>query len=240
MFSELFESVARPNGKRKRWAVAISVTLQSACLLILIIVPLIYTEALPGAIFETTWVGPPEPAPPAVAQAPLPKAGVRAPRLLNHGILIEPPRIPSRVGVFEERPLAPETPLVEGPVSPGSGMDLLNFAPNSAETVSRPPVPSVPQRVPVTSTIEAAKLISQARPIYPPLAIQARIQGNVLLHAVISRDGRVSELQALSGHPLLVSTALEAVRQWRYSPTLLNGQAVEVETTITVSFVLGQ
>jgi protein TonB len=240
MFSELFESVARPTTKRKRWAVIISATLQSACLLILVIVPLIYTEALPGTIFKTTWVGPPETAPRTAAQAPLPKAGVRAPRLLNHGILIEPPRIPTRVDVSQGRPLAPEAPLAEGPLSAGSGMDLLNVAPNSAEIVKRPVVPSVPQRVPVTSTIEAAKLISRVQPVYQRLPIQARIQGNVVLHAIIGRDGQVSELQILSGHPLLVNAALDAVRQWRYSPTLLNGQAVEVETTITVSFVLGQ
>jgi protein TonB len=240
MFSELFESVARPTTKRKRWAVIISATLQIACLLILIIVPLIYTEALPGTIFKTTWVGPPETAPRTAAQAPVPKAGVHSPRLLNHDILIEPPRIPTRVDVSEERPLAPETPLTEGPISAGSGMDLLNVAPNSAEIVKRPVVASVPQRVPVTSTIEAAKLISRVQPAYPALAIQARIQGNVVLHAIIGRDGQVSELQVLSGHPLLVNAARDAVLQWRYSPTLLNGQAVEVETTITVSFVLGQ
>ena len=240
MFSELFESVACPSGKRKRWAVVISGALQSACLMILVIVPLIYTEALPGTIFKTTWVGPPETAPRTVAQAPLPKAGVRAPRLLNHGILIEPPRIPTGVDVSEEGPLAPEAPLAEGPLSAASGMDLPNAMPNSAEIVKRPVVPSVPQRVPVTSTIEAAKLISRVQPAYPVIAIQARIQGNVVLHAIIGGDGRVSELQVLSGHPLLVNAALDAVRQWRYSPTLLNGQAVEVETTITVSFVLGQ
>jgi len=239
MFSELFESVACPSGKRKRWAVVISGTLQSTCLLILLVVPLIYTEALPGKIFKTTWVGPPQPAR-TDAQAPQPKAGVRSPRLLNNGILIEPPRIPTRVDVSEERPLAPETLLAEGPMSASSEMDLLNVAPNSAEIVKRPVVPSVPQRVPVTSTIEAAKLVSRVQPAYPALAIQARIQGNVILHAIIGRDGQVSELQVLSGHPLLVNAALDAVRQWRYNPTLLNGQAVEVETTITVSFVLGQ
>jgi len=239
MFSELFESVACPSGKRKRWAVVISGTLQSTCLLILLVVPLIYTEALPGKIFKTTWVGPPQPAR-TDAQAPQPKAGVRSPRLLNNGILIEPPRIPTRVDVSEERPLAPETLLAEGPMSASSEMDLLNVAPNSAEIVKRPVVPSLPQRVPVTSTIEAAKLVSRVQPAYPALAIQARIQGNVILHAIIGRDGQVSELQVLSGHPLLVNAALDAVRQWRYNPTLLNGQAVEVETTITVSFVLGQ
>ena len=239
MFSELFESVARPTTKRKRWSVAISAILQSACLLVLLIVPLIYTEALPNAIFKTTWVGPPQTAPRAADEAS-PKAGVRSPRLLNYDILIEPPRIPPRVNIIEELPLAPETPLAEGSISIGSGLDLLNVAPNSVEVVKRPVVTNVLQRVPVTSTIEAAKLISRVQPVYPSLAIQARIQGNVVLHAIIGREGEVSELQVLSGHPLLVNAALDAVRQWRYSPTLLNGQAVEVETTITVSFVLGQ
>jgi protein TonB len=238
MFSELFESVACPSGKRKRWAVVISGTLQSACLLILLIVPLIYTEALPGKIFKTTWVGPPQPAR-SDAQAPTERVSTRAVRLLNHGVLMAPGRIPATVSMTREAPLPPEPPVGQGPIGDNTNFDLLSVAP-SAEIVKRPVVPSVPQRVPVTSTIEAAKLISRVQPAYPALAIQARIQGNVVLHAIIGRDGRVSELQVLSGHPLLVSAAVEAVRQWRYSPTLLNGQAVEVETTITVSFVLGQ
>ena len=151
-----------------------------------------------------------------------------------------PSRIPATVSMIREAPLPPEPPVGQGPIGDNTNFDLLSVAPNSAEIVKRPVVPSVPQRVLVTSTIEAAKLISRVQPAYPALAIQARIQGNVVLHAIIGRDGQVSELQVLSGHPLLVSAAVEAVRQWRYSPTLLNGQAVEVETTITVSFVLGQ
>jgi protein TonB len=142
--------------------------------------------------------------------------------------------------MIEEPPLPFEGVTGQGPIGNNADFDLLSVAPNSAEIVKRPVVASVPQRVPVTSNIEAAKLISRVQPAYPALAIQARIQGNVVLHAIIGRDGQVSELQVLSGHPLLVSAAVEAVRQWRYSPTLLNGQAVEVETTITVSFVLGQ
>jgi protein TonB len=239
MFSELFESVACPSGKRKRWAVVISGTLQSACLLILIIVPLIYTEALPGTIFKTTWVGPPETAPRTAAQAPTERVSTRRVPALLLGVVMAPRRIPARVDMIEEPPLPFEGVTGQGPIGDNTNFDLLSVAP-SAEIVKRPVVPSVPQRVPVTSTIEAAKLISRVQPAYPALAIQARIRGNVVLHAIIGRDGRVSELQVLSGHPLLVSAAVEAVRQWRYSPTLLNGQAVEVETTITVSFVLGQ
>jgi len=81
-------------------------------------------------------------------------------------------------------------------------------------------------------------LIHRVQPEYPPLARQARIQGTVVLRAVISREGRIENLQVLSGHPLLVPAALAAVRQWRYRPYSLNDQPVEVETQITVNFTL--
>ncbi len=82
-------------------------------------------------------------------------------------------------------------------------------------------------------------LTRKVQPDYPPLARQARIQGAVVLQAVISREGNIENLQVLSGHPMLVPSALAAVRQWRYRPYFLNGEAVEVETQVTVNFVLG-
>lgn len=85
----------------------------------------------------------------------------------------------------------------------------------------------------------AASQLVRTNPVYPPLARQARIQGAVVLHAIIDKDGNVSELQVISGHPLLVQAALDAVKQWRYKPTLLNGDPVEVDTTITVNFTMG-
>ena len=83
-----------------------------------------------------------------------------------------------------------------------------------------------------------AQLISRVEPRYPPLAVQIRLQGTVLLHAIISREGTITSLEVVSGHPLLVQAALDAVRQWRYRPTMLNGEPVEVETTVTVIFQL--
>ena len=83
-------------------------------------------------------------------------------------------------------------------------------------------------------------LMRQTRPVYPPLARQARIQGTVKLQAIISRDGTIQQLQVMSGHPLLVPSALEAVKQWVYKPTLLNGEPVEVVTVIDVNFTLSQ
>ena len=88
--------------------------------------------------------------------------------------------------------------------------------------------------------MQAANLVQQVRPVYPPLAKQARISGTVELSAVIGKDGRVGELHAVKGHPLLVQAALDAVKNWVYKPTLLNGEPVEVSTTIDVNFTLAQ
>jgi protein TonB len=83
-------------------------------------------------------------------------------------------------------------------------------------------------------------LIHRVEPAYPPLAKAARIQGTVQLQAIISKNGAIQNLQVLSGHPMLVTAAVEAVRQWRYRPYILNGDPVEVETQITVNFVLSR
>lgn len=95
-------------------------------------------------------------------------------------------------------------------------------------------------RLKVGGTVQAANLIRQVKPVYPQLARQARISGAVRFTAVISRDGTIQNLQLVSGHPLLVTAAQEAVKQWLYKPTLLNGEPVEVVTQIDVNFVLGQ
>ena len=81
-------------------------------------------------------------------------------------------------------------------------------------------------------------LIRRVQPEYPALAKQARIQGTVVLRAVIDREGKIQDLQVVTGHPLLVHAALNAVRQWRYKPYYLNDQPVEVETQVTVNFSL--
>ena len=88
--------------------------------------------------------------------------------------------------------------------------------------------------------MQSAKLIRQPKPSYPPLARQARISGVVKFNAVIAKDGSIQNLTMISGHPLLVQAATEAVRQWVYQPTLLNGEPVEVITTIDVNFTLSQ
>jgi protein TonB len=97
-----------------------------------------------------------------------------------------------------------------------------------------------PSRIRVGGNVQAAMAIRAPKPAYPPLAKQARIQGVVRLNAIIGKDGSIQDLKAASGHPLLVPSALEAVKQWLYKPTLLNGEPVEVVTVIDVNFTLSQ
>jgi len=97
-----------------------------------------------------------------------------------------------------------------------------------------------PATIRVGGSVQQTKLVSQPRPVYPLEAKQARIQGVVKLNATIAKDGTIQHLEVISGHPLLIPAALEAVKQWVYQPTLLNGQPVEVMTEVDVNFTLSQ
>jgi protein TonB len=116
-----------------------------------------------------------------------------------------------------------------GPGVPGSTGDLSAFAPPP------PPAPVRPLRV---SERSEGDLIHRVKPTYPLLAREARIQGSVKLRAIISKTGTIENLSIVNGHAMLVASAIEAVRQWRYRPYLLNGEPIEVETEITVNFIL--
>jgi periplasmic protein TonB len=94
------------------------------------------------------------------------------------------------------------------------------------------------QKARVSQGVMQGLLIHQVKPTYPPLARQARIQGSVVLQAVIAKDGSIQNLRLVSGHPMLAPAAIDAVKQWRYKPYFLNGEPVEVETQITVNFTL--
>ena len=100
------------------------------------------------------------------------------------------------------------------------------------------PKAAAPQRVRVSQGVSQGLLVHQVKPNYPPLARQARIQGTVVLQALISKDGSIENLHLISGHPMLAPAAIDAVKQWKYKPYFLNGEPVEVETTINVNFTL--
>jgi protein TonB len=141
--------------------------------------------------------------------------------------------------VFKEAELPPDvtnSPSMNGIFTNIPGQGIIG---SNGPALPSPPKSSGPTRIKQGGIVTAASILSQTRPVYPTLARQARIQGNVVLHAIIDKDGKVAQLEVMSGHPLLVQAALDAVKQWRYKPTLLNGDPVEVDTTITVTFTMG-
>jgi TonB family protein len=113
-------------------------------------------------------------------------------------------------------------------------------ATDATMTISTPETPAPADRIRIGGNVQQNKLINQPHPIYPPEAKAARIQGTVKLQATIAKDGTVANLEVISGHPLLVQAALDAVKQWVYQTTLLNGNPVEVVTQIDVNFTLTQ
>ena len=117
------------------------------------------------------------------------------------------------------------------------------IAPSQAPASAPAPAPAAPSTPPdkirVGGNVMMAKLVSQTMPVYPQIAKQAHISGTVVLHAILGKDGSVQDLQYISGPPLLMKAAMDAVRQWRYEPVLLNGEAVTVDTTVSVVFQLG-
>jgi protein TonB len=235
MFNELLESSSRRKKTNTGWSVILSAVIQISALLVLIVIPLIYTQALPKAMLATLLVAPPPPPPPP----PPPVKEVIKPvaRLIQSGKLMQPRAIPKDVAVFKEAELPPDVinntnqSGVFGGI-PGQGLMA------ESGLVVPPPKAAAPVRIKQGGAVTAASIITQTHPVYPSLARQARIQGTVVLHAIIDKEGKVAQLEVVSGHPLLVQSALEAVKQWRYKPTQLNGDPVEIDTTIQVTFTM--
>jgi len=237
MFEELLVSNPYATKTKQRWTVLVSLVFQVTFLGILLLIPLIYTEALPKAMLATLLVAPPPPPPP-----PPPPAQVQVVRkvqvhLMDAGKLMAPKTIPKNVTIIKEE-AEPDMGMggVVGGVAGGSMGGVMGGALGLGPA---PPKP-VQSRIKVGGNVTAAKIINRTAPNYPALARQTRISGTVRLHAIIAKDGTVQQLEVLSGHPLLVQAALDAVRQWRYQPTLLNGEPVEVDTTVDVIFSLNQ
>jgi periplasmic protein TonB len=131
-------------------------------------------------------------------------------------------------------------PDLLGEDAPGSGqaIEIGRIPPPVEPRHITQPAQQEERPVKISEGVLEAQLISRIEPQYPAFALQTKTEGTVRLHAIINREGRITSLDVLSGHPFLVKAALDAVRQWRYRPTLLNGEPVEVETSITVIFRL--
>lgn len=224
---------------RRGWTTAISFALEAVTISGLLLLPLLYTQGLPQLQLMSALVAPTPPPPPAPTAAR--SARTNTSNVSSDGHVIAPRVVPNEILNIEETTAPPPIDAAGLTIPGGTG----NFAGRNGvldsigpglNTVVPPPKPS-PQRLRVSRMMEG-NLIYRVQPQYPALARQARIQGIVLLRAVISREGRIENLQVISGHPLLVKSAEDAVSQWRYRPYCLNNEPVEVETQVTVNFTL--
>lgn len=253
------QSLVDGTGKtNKSWTVLLSFVGQIAFIIVAILIPLIYTDTLPRATLTSFLVAPPPPPPPPPPPQPMPEIKVVKviPKQFDAGKLVAPKQIPKEIAMIKEEELPPSMPSagvvggVPGGVPGGTPGGVIGGIIGSVPTAAPPPPPpppvkkeekpATPQRIRVGGNVQSARLVRQPKPVYPPLAKQARIQGTVRFNAIIGKDGTIQNLQLMSGHPLLVPSATDAVKQWVYQPTLLNGEAVEVVTQIDVNFTLTQ
>lgn len=226
---------------KKRYTVLLSLLLQVGALGLLTIAPLIYTQILPPARLRSVFAAP-TPPPPALPKAPA-RAIAAVPR---------PVFRPSFVPLFRPlvlrpgnvEPLAEDAPaitdgVVGGDSLPAGTLNMAQLKVPEAPPQQQPIKPMAVKRLRVTE-INESQLIHRVQPAYPAMALRIRIQGTVEFTAVIGKAGTIENLQLVSGHPLLVAAARDALLQWRYKPTLLNGEPVEVVTDIRVSFKLNE
>lgn len=219
----------------KPWTVALSGIVQAFLLGIVILMPLISYSELPKG-FNATYLAAPPP-PPAPASPPL-RQWEHRPRVIPTRFEA-PNHVPTRVGIVNEPEPTIDLSSPGGTASRlGDSGILADLFSSSAPGPPSPPKPAA--RIRVGGVIEAARLIHQTMPSYPAIARTAHVQGTVVLHAVIGKDGSITSLQYVSGPPLLVKAAEDAVSTWRYQPLVLNGEPTEVETEISVVFTLSE
>jgi protein TonB len=226
---------------RNPFAASGSLAFLSLLLLALIITPLYHTEPLPRMQTLTTlYLQPPAAAGNATKlRAPTPPSpSIFTPT--SNGILspvhktqeAPPPPVGTTGGVVGGDPGG-----VVGGVSGGVFSEMLNSAP-SVPVLAKSPVPTPVKRIRVAARAAEANLIHDVTPQYPPEAGRARLEGTVLLMAVIGKDGSVKDVRVESGLPILAQAAIDAVRQWRYKPYMIDGEPVEVDSRITINFTL--
>ena len=248
----MFEQSLLPKGHTRRWTVGVALLIEAAVVGILVLIPLLYVQVIPMPDLVTALTAPPPPPPPPPPPA-APKVAKLSPvRKFNPQGLTAPREIPKEVAQVNEPVIqsAPDVPMtggviggIPGGVPGGIPGGVIGSLPNIAPPPPPPPPPpkaqaSSPSRIQVGGQVQAAMILNEVEPVYPRLAASAHIGGVVRLKAVISKDGRIEDLKLISGHPLLVQAAMDAVRQWTYKPTVLNGNPVEVATEIDVNFTL--
>jgi len=230
---------------RRTATFAASFTAQILVVGVLLVVPLFYHEVLPASLMHVTmpeivpvltmWRTPEVPA--VAPRSTARTSGLAAPTVFRPPVVLHSDYPDAGMIVVDyDAPPLPSTPGIAFPI--GSSNTLPRFEGPKAAPVKPDVVRPVDTPVVVGGDVQSAKLLKQIVPAYPPTARQLRISGTVHLLGIIAKDGTIQRLQVLSGHPLLRQAALDAVSQWIYRPTILNGQPVEVEAPIEVIFTL--
>ncbi|HVY92082.1 MAG TPA: TonB family protein [Bryobacteraceae bacterium] len=244
MFEQSF--VQTQAATRRPWTVAVSLSLQAIVVGIVLLIPLLHPAMMripdvPKATSIRTWANLAPVPQRVVTSAPTTPSPIHVPKIYNP--VFRP------VQAVANRPIevAATDPMAGwqiGPVAmPAATLTMpttvsLPSAPSPPKAAAKPVGPAGP--VPIGGDVEAAKLTYSPRPRYPQIAITARSEGTVRLEAIIAANGSIRNLRVLSGPPLLVPAAVDAVRQWKYRPTMLNGAAVEVVTEVEVNFRLSR
>ena len=239
---EVFHSlVASGNFRpRSRWAAVGAVAFQALVLATLVIAPLYRTLPLPKRETVTMlYLQPPAAGSATKLRAPTaPSPSISAPR--STGILAPVQKTPETL-----RPVGTTSGVVGGVpggvvggVPGGVFSEMLNSVPSVPALAKSPVLPRPVKRIRVAARVAEANLIHDVPPQYPPEAGRARIEGTVVLMALIDKDGTVKDVRVESGLPLLAQAAIDAVKQWRYKPYLMDGEPVEVDSRITINFTL--
>lgn len=244
IFAEAMLEASWAQRSRRSLTTLTSFGVEGVVIGLLLLVPLWKTVGLPSARVVSTPVTMGRRDPESLASRPRSGPATMVPTNFDRGRLMQPSRVPNvvRTGRDESAPQPPgggEVALVGTSVSSGGGTDGLPISLFSGTRAVLPtPPPATITRAFRTSSILEGSLIRRVTPTYPPLARTTRIQGPVVLFAVISKAGTIDRLRAVSGPPMLIPAAIEAVSQWRYRPYILNNEPIEVETQITVNFLL--
>jgi periplasmic protein TonB len=237
---------------RRTSATVFSLLFQCSLVCVLLLIPLLFTEVLPRQKLMTFLAAPPSPPPPPPPAAPQAASRklVKVASDISNGQLRTPTRVPKEVQIIKDDDAPPPVMATGGVVGgepggiPGGQMGgVIGGIISSTSSLAAvpklgPKVVTPIQRVRISQGMTKGLLTYRIEPSYPTVAREARIHGEVVLTALIDKDGNIENLQVVSGHPMLAAAEINAVKQCRYKPYLLNGQPVEVETTITVNFEL--
>ena len=239
MFADSLLDSAWENRSRRGWTTLASFAAQALGVGILLLLPFLYMQGLPDLKLRTLLAPPSPPPGPPPAHSQTRSNTPPSTSNIMQSRLVVPPEIPNQIARIVENSApatsnSPTGPWVPGGTGDGTGSVLNSIANSLPSAMPAAPVAHPPR----ISRMMEGNLVHKVQPEYPPMARAARIQGTVVLRAIIGKDGTITNLHVLSGHPMLVKAAMDAVSQWRYRPYYLNGEPVEVETQVTVNFIL--